>query len=98
MSRPSRLDPDSAGALAARALGFLASEPDRLGRFLAMSGLDPSNIRAATADPGFLPAVLDHVLSDETLLLAFAQAEHVPPEQAAEARLILGGPPPEHST
>lgn len=77
--------PDPSG-LAALALGFLASDPDRLGRFLALSGLDPSNIRQAAQSPTFLPAVLDHLLADETLLLAFAEAEGLKPETVAEAR------------
>ena len=82
------LEPET---LAARALGFLAEEPERLGGFLAMSGLDPTTIRRAARDPGFLPAVLDHLLGNENLLLAFAEAERLPPEAVAEARRALGG-------
>ncbi|MFD1701534.1 DUF3572 domain-containing protein [Methylopila henanensis] len=94
MIRPLRLDLDSAGGVAARALGFLAADPDRLGRFFALSGLDPSNVRAAAADPGFLPSVLDHVLADERLLLDFAEAEALAPETVSEARRLLGGATP----
>lgn len=95
MFRLAPLNLETAGEVAGRALGFLASEPDRFARFLALSGLDPSTIRSAAADPGFLPAVLDHVLSDEALVIAFACSEALPPEQVVEARMVLGGAPPE---
>ncbi len=78
-------------SIAGRALGFLAGDPARLGRFLALSGLDPSTIRAAASDPGFLPAVLDHILSDERLLMAFAGEEGLKPEAVARARAAFGG-------
>jgi hypothetical protein len=78
--------------LAVSALGFLAGEPDRLSRFLDLSGLGPHNLRAAAADPGFLAAVLDYVLGDEPLLVAFAAAGGLAPERVAEARRAMDGP------
>ncbi len=79
--------------LGVRALGFLAAEPDRLSRFLDLSGLGPHNLRAAAAEPGFLASVLDYLLSDEPLLIAFAQAEGVAPERVAAARRAMEGSP-----
>jgi hypothetical protein len=81
--------------VAGRALGFLAADPERLGRFLALSGLDPATIRAASREPGFLPGVLDHMLSDERLLTEFAQAEGLAPEAVARARAAFGATHPE---
>ena len=78
--------------LALAALSFLAAEPDRLERFLVLSGLGPENLRAAAADPGFFAAVLDYVLSDEPLLLGLAAERGVPPEQIAAARAALDRP------
>ena len=52
---------DDAEALAIAALSFIASEPERLGRFLALTGIGPESLRAAARDPGFLVGVLDHV-------------------------------------
>ncbi len=72
--------------VATRALSFLAADFERLGRFLAMSGLDPATVRQAARDPAFLPAVLDHLLGDERLLLAFSESEGRGPETVAEAR------------
>jgi hypothetical protein len=82
---------EEAEAVAARALGFLASDADRLGRFLALSGLDPTSIRQASRGPGFLPAVIDHLLGDEALLLAFCDAEGLRPETIATAHQALSG-------
>src|SRR5262249_36350748 len=52
-----------AGGLAVAALGFIAAEPERLGRFLALSGIGPDSIRAAAREPQFLAGVLDHITS-----------------------------------
>ncbi len=77
------IDPE---ALATSALAFLAADPERLGRFLATSGLDPSNIRSASRNPNFLPSVLDHLMTDDRLLIAFAESENIRPETIAETR------------
>ncbi|WP_155904947.1 DUF3572 domain-containing protein [Methylopila sp. M107] len=89
-TRAHSIDPQ---ALATSALGFLAQDPERLGRFLALSGLDPANIRTASRNPNFLPSVLDHLMSDERLLIAFAETENLRPEAVGEARAALAGDP-----
>lgn len=94
MIRPPTNRPAPA-TLASRALAFIASDPDRLGKFLALSGLDPSSIREASRSLGFLPAVLDHVLSDERLVIEFASYAGVPPESVADARARLNCDEPE---
>jgi len=81
----------AAEVIALKALGFLASEPERLERFMALSGLSPEAIRKQASEPQFLAGVLDHVLADQTLLLLFAEAEDMAPEAAARARLQLPG-------
>jgi hypothetical protein len=48
------------------ALVFLASEPDRLSRFMDLSGLGLDTIRASAADPGLLGGLLDYMLSDQS--------------------------------
>jgi hypothetical protein len=78
--------------LAVAALSFLAGEPDRLSRFLDLSGLGPHNLRAAAADPGFLAAVLDYVAGDESLLIAFAADQGLAPERVVSARRAMEGP------
>jgi hypothetical protein len=85
----------AAEQLAVAALGFIAGEPERLGRFLALTGIGPESIRDAAREPNFLLGVLDHVAGDETLLLAFAQHAEIEPEAVAAARDSLARAPPE---
>lgn len=77
--------------LAIAALGFLAADPERLARFLAETGLGPQSLRAAAREPGFLLGVLDHVASDESLMLAFAEENGVDPQDVERARAMLAG-------
>jgi len=84
------LDKKAAELLAVNALTFLAGRPEALGRFLALSGVGPHSLRDAAADPAFLAGVLDHLLGDEALLVAYAAAADVRPERVAEARRALG--------
>jgi hypothetical protein len=86
---------EAALGLAVAALGFLATDPDRLGDFLALTGIAPQDIRAAAREPHFLLGVLDHVLADEAgLLMPFAATKGIAPEDVAQARATLDGPPP----
>jgi hypothetical protein len=97
MRRQSRPGKTGGGAetggeeVAIAALGFIAEEPERLGRFLALSGLGPESLRAAAGQPDFLAGVLDHVLGDETLLLAFAQHAEINPDEVTRAHRALTG-------
>jgi hypothetical protein len=82
----------AAQELAIAALGFIAAEPERLGRFLAMTGIGPESIRDAAREPRFLAGVLDHIAGDERLLLAFAAENEVDPGHVMLARdLLIGG-------
>jgi Protein of unknown function (DUF3572) len=81
----------TAEAIAAQALGFIAGDSARLGRFLAESGLGPDNIRQAATDPAFLPAVLDFILAHEADLLDFAAQLGIDPKHIGAARRLLPG-------
>ncbi|WP_034996393.1 DUF3572 domain-containing protein [Beijerinckia mobilis] len=89
------MNQEAAESLAIGALSFLAADPDRLGRFLSLSGLTPETLRAAAAEPGFLGAVLDHLCSDESLLLAFSANGDHDAEAVMEAHARLAPPPQE---
>jgi hypothetical protein len=82
---------ESAEMLAIEALHFLAADPERLSRFLALSGIDATDIRAAATAPGFLAGLLDHIAGDQTLLADFAAAADVTPEHVDKARIALAG-------
>jgi hypothetical protein len=71
-SKLAQVSPEDAEAIAINVLTFIAAEPARLDRFMALSGLTGDSLRAAAAEPGFFAGVLDHLAADEALLLAFA--------------------------
>jgi hypothetical protein len=89
-----KASPEEAELLAVAALSFLAEDPERLGRFLGETGLDPESLRAAAAAPGFLPAVLDYLIGHEDVLLAFAADRGMDPAAIAVARAALPGARP----
>jgi len=70
---------------------FLAADPDRLAGFLNMSGIAAEDIRAAAREPRFLAGVLEHMLGNEGLLVAFAADAGIDPAEVARARAALGG-------
>jgi hypothetical protein len=88
---PKRLKPTRSGAeeLAVAALAFIAQVPERLRRFLDLSGLDPANLREAAADPDFLLGILDYVSGDEALLVAFATDAGIDANAIETARRLL---------
>jgi hypothetical protein len=81
--------PDSARSLAVGALAFIGADPQRLSRFLGMTGLGPDNLRTAAADPAFLGSVLEHLVADEGLLVEFAADAGLKPEAVARAHDAL---------
>ena len=72
-----------------QAFGRLAADEERLGRFMAATGLTPETVRTAASGPGFLSGILDHLCSDETLLIEVADEIGLPPERLAAARNAL---------
>lgn len=87
--KPAKLSHEDAEVIALKALGFLARDPERLGRFLALSGIDPAHIRVAAQDSRFLTGVLSHLLGDESLLLTFVADENLDPRLPALAAEVL---------
>ncbi len=75
----------SAEAVAVEALSFIAAEPERLSRFLSLSGLEVVNLRQAAAQQGFLAGVMAYLASDDALLLEFASDSGRAPEDIAGA-------------
>jgi hypothetical protein len=75
--------------VAVQALSFVARDPERLGLFLAESGIGPETLRSAAADPHFLASVLDFVLRDDATVRAFAAASELDPTTIAAAREAL---------
>ncbi len=77
-------------------LGWLAGEPELLSRFLALTGVSPSDVRHAVNDPGFLSGILDFLMGHEPTLMAFCAANDVAPETVVRAHALLAGPQADH--
>jgi hypothetical protein len=71
----------------------LAGDGERLGRFLAVTGIGLGEIRSAAGEPGFLIGVLEYLASDEPVLSSFATEAGVAPTDIAMAHMALGGQP-----
>ncbi|MEP9377732.1 DUF3572 domain-containing protein [Aquabacter sp. CN5-332] len=83
---------EAAQAVAIQALTWLAQDMERVGGFLAQSGLGPGDLRARAAEPAFGAAVLGYLLSDESLLVAFADDAKLRPQDVVHAHDVLNPP------
>jgi hypothetical protein len=97
--KPPALDYAGAEAMAAEAVAFLSADEVRLARFLGETGMEPHELAASLAGggSGVLSACLDHIASDESLLLVFAGELRRKPEQIMMAQALLQGPAPQDS-
>ena len=84
-----RQDRENAEALAIRALGFVAADPELLPRFLAITGIEAGAIRQAASEPGFLAGVLQFIAAHEPTLMRFSEETGVPPQQVSAALRAL---------
>jgi Protein of unknown function (DUF3572) len=91
MKTAATLTQEAAEALAVQALTFIAGDGERLGRFLAITGIGPAQIRAAAQELGFLIGVLDYLAGDERLLADFAAETGLDPAHVGKALAALGG-------
>jgi hypothetical protein len=80
-----------AETLALKALAFLASDEEAMGGFLGRCGADIDTVRTRATDPEFLGFVLDHLLTEDEAVLAFAASEQIDPMDVVQARAALPG-------
>lgn len=80
---------EAAEIVAVQALSFIAGDAERLGLFLAESGVGPETLRTAAADPCFLASVLDFVMRDDPTVKAFASTSQLHPTNIAAAHHVL---------
>ncbi|MBV9565600.1 MAG: DUF3572 domain-containing protein [Bradyrhizobium sp.] len=92
MKKPVQNPREVAEIVAVQALTFLAGDPQRLGVFLAETGIGPETLRQSAADPKFLINVLDFILRDDETVKAFAASAKLHPTNIAAAREALGDP------
>jgi hypothetical protein len=89
LRKPTRNPREVAEIVAIQALSFVAGDPERLGAFLAESGIGPDTLRSAAADPRFLAHVLDFVMRDDATVKAFAEVSKLHPTNIAAAHQAL---------
>ena len=84
-----RQERENAEALAIRALGFVAADPELLPRFLAITGIEAGSIRQAAREPGFIAGVLHFIAAHEPSLMRFSEESGIPPQQVSAALRAL---------
>ena len=89
---------DSAETLALQALGWLLGQEELLPGFLAASGAAPGDLAGLARDPEFMGAVLDFLLQDDQMVIAFCDAAGLRYEAPMQARAFLPGGPGPHWT
>ena len=82
---------EAAQSLAIDALAYLSNTPDLMQRFLALTGIEASQIRAAASEPHFFAGVLKFFTSHEPTLLAYCEATETPPRSFQAALNALPG-------
>jgi hypothetical protein len=80
---------ENAEILGLQALAWLAGEDEALERLLAASGMDQAGLKAAAERPETLGAVLEFLLANEPLLLAFCGESGTDPKDVHSARHVL---------
>ncbi len=91
MAKIVSISEDRAVTLALRYVAYMASDADRLGAFAAATGHDLASVKVHLSDKSFLGQILDHVLHDESDLIAFAASNELDPMDVARARRALPG-------
>lgn len=82
---------ESAETLALRVLGWLATQPEEMARFLNASGLGIGDLPALAETPVFLASVLDHLLEEDARVMAFCDSAGLPYGAPMAARAALPG-------
>ena len=77
--------------LVARILDFVASDGERLKRFLPMTGFNPETAQDSAQSPLFMLSVLDSAIKDEELLRSLQEHERIGPAviELTQARLAF---------
>lgn len=84
-----KLTSEAAQTIALQALAYLAAEPEEIGRFLQISGLDVDDLRAKAGEPDLLRAVLEYILVDDTRVTGLCQELSLKPTDLHAAKHVL---------
>ena len=83
---PPRMTDDVAEAVALQAIAYLMADDELMAGFLAASGCATDELKRRLKDRGFLAGALDYLLSDDSVVIAFARQIDVAPETPLLAR------------
>ena len=89
--KASSLNAADASIIALNLIAYIASDEDRLERFLGLSGISLNDLQSSAASPEFQGFILDYALQDESLIIAFAESCSMKPETLQRARFALPG-------
>ncbi|MEN0000191.1 MAG: DUF3572 domain-containing protein [Pseudomonadota bacterium] len=86
---------DATQVIAISALSWIAADGEQISRFIALTGIEPDQMRAAASQPGFLAGVLGFLLEHEPTLMRFCEENDLSPTSVQAAyRQLSGAPPP----
>lgn len=80
---------ENAEIIALKGLDYLAQDAERLGRFIALTGIGPDQLRSEAGTPHVLAGVLEYILTDESNLLVFCSLNAIAPDDIAPAHHVL---------
>ena len=82
---------NAAETLAAQAFSWVAEDVERLNAFMAMTGAAPADIVRNANSAAFLGTVLDYILTEDQLVIAFCDSCKLPYTAPMQARGLLPG-------
>lgn len=90
-SLPMQIVDETAEIIALKAFGHIISDDPLRDRFVALTGLEPAEMRAGLANRETLLNILDFLIAHEPDLIAAAEAQAEKPEVLVAAWRNLGG-------
>ncbi|MCH8862435.1 MAG: DUF3572 family protein [Proteobacteria bacterium] len=87
------MQPAQAEIIAIHALQFVMQDETLCERFMAITGLTPTEIQNNVADSGLHLGALEFLLQHEPDAAAFCEATELPPGTALVAQRLIGGEP-----
>ena len=82
---------ENAEKLGIQVLGWLAGHDDLLTQFLGMTGIAADDLRTRAQEPEFLGFVLDFLLTDDSMVIAFCEDALLATDLPMQARGALPG-------
>ena len=85
------LGPDSAEQTTLNLIAFLLDDPEQAERLVALTGVGPDDLQSRMLEPEFQAFIFDYALSDEAVIVKFAQSIGMRPEAVVALRARLPG-------